>query len=147
MIPHQVGKVNVHYDITIGQNDIFFVRFIQICLAGEQRIDLRPVAGGLGAGVGEGGEDFQAAVLAVEIPVLAGADVVDQRTVVLFGEDADVVDPRLNQRGEDKVNEAVTAGERDGRQGAVGRQLVCHSGIAFREKQAESFRNHLDTSR
>ena len=104
MIPHQVGKVNVHNDITIGQNDIFFVRFFQICLAGEQRVDLGAVAGGLGAGVGEGGEDFQAAVLAVEVPVLAGADVVDQRPVVLFGEDADVVDPRFDQRGEDKVD-------------------------------------------
>ena len=57
---------------------------------------------------------------------------------MLFGDDPDVIDARLYQGGQGKVDEAVTAREGDGRQGPLGSQLIGGNPIAFRKQNTDS---------
>ncbi len=62
-------------------------------------------------------EHLDAAVVAVEVPRPAEADVVVERAGVVLGEDDDVVDVRVHAVREREVDDPVLAAERDGRLG------------------------------
>ena len=59
----------------------------------------------------EGGQDKEPVMLAVELPFLAGAQVVHQGVVILLGDDAHVGQARIHQAGEDEVDAAIAAGK------------------------------------
>ena len=111
-------KVNVVDEVCRGQDDRIG------SAASEEDLVMHKVAqqeAGAGARSAKGasGQDEEAAVLAVQVPVLAGAHVVDERAVVVGHDHADGADAAVDQVGERKVNEAVATEERHGRHGAA----------------------------
>ncbi len=67
-------------------------------------------------------EHPDAAVVAVQVPRPAHADVVVERAGVVLGQDDDVVDVRVDAVGEGEVDDAVLAAERHSRLGAQRRE-------------------------
>ena len=80
-------------------------------------------AGGAERGAGE---DEQAAVLAVEVPVLAGAHVVDDGAVVVRHDHTHGADAAVHEVGQGKVNETIAAEVRQRRHRAA---LVERAGL------------------
>ena len=68
-------------------------------------------------------QDVQAN-LAVQVPLAAGAKVVHQGLVVLLGDDADSLDAGVGHGGELEVDHAITAGDRQRRNGAHAGQFT-----------------------
>ena len=73
--------------------------------------------------IGEGGQESEAAVLAAEIPILAGAQVIQKALVPAVKDDAHVGDAGVDHAAEDKVDNAVAPGKGDGSGHTVGGQL------------------------
>ena len=123
MRAHERAEVEVHGKVAVDKVDVVLLDIADVALHGEQRVygaDI-PAHAALAA---EGRQKAQAAALAAHVPLLAAADVVQQRLVVLLHDDADVVHARVLQRGERKVYEPVPPRKWQGRRGAAHYQLV-----------------------
>ena len=59
----------------------------------------------------EGGQDAQAAVLAAQVPVLAGTYMIQQGLIALVDDQAHVADARVDIAGEHEVDQAVPTAE------------------------------------
>ena len=77
MVAHDGGEVDVGGQAAAAEADIVLLDVADIALHGDERVD---DAGILPAAVvkAEGGQQAQAAALAGHVPLLAGADVVEQ---------------------------------------------------------------------
>ena len=94
------------------------------------------------AAVDGAGEDEQAAVLAVEHPVAAGAHVVEKRPVVLRNDHADGADAGVDHVGQREVNETVTAGERQASHRTTLREPARHVRLVVRGDKSDSLAFH-----
>ena len=93
----------------------------------------------------EGGQEPQAAVDAAQIPVLAGAQVVQQALVVAVENDAHVEHAGVDQVAEHEVDDPVAPAEGHRGRGAVLRQLPQSGVFVIGENQSvQAF--HLRTS-
>ena len=95
--------------------------------------------------MGEGGQQAQAAVHAAQVPVLAGAQVVQQALVVALDGHAHVGHAGVDHAAEDKVDDAVAPRKGDGGgdpvQGQLPQVVVLLIG---KDDSMQAF--HLDTS-
>ena len=72
----------------------------------------------------EGRQDRQALMLAVQVPLLTGAQVLHQAVVVLLHDDAHIARAAGHERREHKVNHAITRAHGQSGRAAKGRQLA-----------------------
>ena len=96
--------------------------------------------------MGEGGQQAQAAVHAAQVPVLAGAQVVQQALVVALDGHAHVGHAGVDHAAEDEVDETVASREGDGGGHAGLRQLPQATALFIGKDDAVQFAFHLDTS-
>ena len=97
-----------------GQKDVVLANVLQVVIHPGQGLHAAPVLAVAGLGVAEGGQDAQAAVLAAQVPVFAGAQVVQQGLIALVEDDAYIADAGVDHAAEYKVNHAVAAAEGQG---------------------------------
>ena len=109
---HHVAKIDARSKRTTHERDVVLLDVLDIAADVLKRVDYALVL----AGAGERRQELESAALAGHIPLLAGADVVEQGGVVALHYDADVAHARVLQVGKRKVDEAVAPGE--GQRGA-----------------------------
>ena len=114
-------EVHVKDDVGAHHHNIGLVRALEQRLVGDD-VAQQEAHAALGGAIRVAGHHEQAALLAVQAPVLARAHVVDQRTVVTRHDDADGLNAGIHHVGQRKVDQAVAAQKRDGRDGAVLKQ-------------------------
>ena len=73
--------------------------------------------------VGKGGQQRQAAVVAAEIPALAGAQMIQHGLALAVHDDAHVCDTGVDHGGEHEVDDPIVSGKGDGAVDAVGDEL------------------------
>ena len=133
---HHGAQVEVHGQAAADEVDIVLLDVPYVALDGEQRVDdadIVPLARALAA---EGRQKAQSAALAAHVPLLAAADVVEQRLVVLLHDDAHVAHAGVLQRGERKVYEPIASRKGQRRRGAARDQLVEPGLSAVRKNQS-----------
>ena len=122
--------------ITPGQQDIVLTDVLQIVIHASQGLHAAPVLALALLGVAEGGQDAQAAVLAAQVPVLAGTQMVQQGLIALMDHHAHVGDAGVDAVGQHEVNQAVAAAEGQ-RAGVAGTGQLAQVGVgAVREQDA-----------
>ena len=106
-----LGEVRVVDGVAVGHHDVLLGGQAQEVAVGVERVQKARVHAHVLARQErrENGE----ALLAVEVPLAAGADVVHQGLVVLLGDDADVLDAGVHHGRELEVDDAVTARDRE----------------------------------
>ena len=108
-----LGKINRAQHGCIGQNDILRVAALQNRQRRLQRFELSAVR----ARVPRRIRRQETHILAqMQVPVLAVCKVVHQRLIVVFCDDADVVDPRVGHIREREVNVPIAPAEGQGPQ-------------------------------
>ena len=113
----------VHDVIAVGQNGVLLLGAAQIVEVRAQRLHHAGVLAAVFPGQ-EGRQDEQAVVAGVQIPLLAGAEMIHQRVIVLLGDDAHVAHAGIDQIGQREVDDAIAARHGDGRHGALTGQLA-----------------------
>src|SRR5699024_4838914 len=98
-------QVNVTKDVAVGQYDIVLQGVFQENHGGSQGFYLTPVAAVVPHG--EGRQIFQPAFFQLQIPFLAGADMIHQGLVVILCDDSDVPDAGVGHIGQGEVDLAV----------------------------------------
>ena len=121
MICNDICDVDMRNAVAIGNDDIFFIAMIEEARDPLERFQTIGI-GCIGL-IRIGRQQDDAAVLSREVPVLAAAEVVDQRLIIVFGDDADCRDPRIDHVGEREIDEAITSAVRDGRHRPVAGEL------------------------
>ena len=71
----------------------------------------------------EGRKNIQTAVVPREIPVSTAAEVIHKRLIVALRDNAHFVDPRIHHIGKGKIDQAISAAERNGSDRAFYRKL------------------------
>ena len=104
------SEINIRDDIAVGQNDVFRGSVLNEAPDIAERIELAVIDGRAGVAVRR--EQMQTALFACEIPFSAGADMVEQRAVIAFGDDTDLRDAGIDKIRERKVDQPVSAAER-----------------------------------
>ena len=148
----QVGLVHVLQgqvddQVAVRQHHVALPDVLQVGAHPRQGLHPAPVLPGAvhQVVIGEGGQQAQAPVLPAQVPVLAGAQVVQQALVVALDGDAHVGDAGVDHAAEDEVDEAVAPREGDGGGHAGLRQLPQAGPLLIGEDDSmQSF--HLDTS-
>ena len=132
-----VGHGQVQGQIAPAHDDIVLADVVQVVRHPGQGVHGAAVVPAP-AGIAEGGQDAQAAVLAAQVPVLAGAQVVQEGLIVLVDDDAHVGDAGIDIVGEHKVDEAVAPAEGE-RTGVAGTGELTQVGISAigKEKSVE----------
>ena len=122
VILERVGVIHVVDRVAVGQHDVFLTGKAQIGAVGFERVQQT----GINAHVLAGQERRQhhKTLLAVQIPLAAGADVIHQGGIVLLGDHADVLDAAVHHRGKLEVDHAVTTRDRKGGNRAQAGQLA-----------------------
>ena len=133
---HDRREVQVHGEAAADEVDVVLLDVPYVALDGEQRVDDADIVAAAGALAAEGREQAQSAALAAHVPLLAAADVVQQRLVILLHDDAHVVHAGVLQRGEREVYEPVAPRKGQGRRGAARNQLVESGLSAVRKNQS-----------
>ena len=105
-----VREVHVEHDVGAAHDDIGLGGALEHHLVRDDvaQQEAQPVLCGT---VGVALQQEQAALLAVELPLAAGAEVVDEGAVVARKHDADGADARVHHVGEREVDQAVAAHE------------------------------------
>ena len=111
-------EVHVKDDVGAHHHNIGLVRALEQRLVGND-VAQQEAHATLGGAIRVAGHHEQAALLAVQAPVLARAHVVDQRAVVARHDDADGLNAGIHHVGQREVDQAVAAQKRNGRDGAV----------------------------
>ena len=127
MLLEHLGHRQVDRHITPGQDHIVLADILQIVGHTGQGVHVAPVLASP-LRIAEGGQDPQAAVLAGQIPVLAGAHMVQQGLIALVDDHAHVGDAGVDIVGQHKVDQAVTAAERQ-RAGVAGAGQLTQIGV------------------
>ena len=93
----RVGVIHIIDRVAVGQHDVFLTGEAQIGAVGFERVQQT----GINAHVLAGQERRQhhKTLLAVQIPLAAGTDVIHQRRIILLGNHADVLDAAVHQIG------------------------------------------------
>ena len=86
-----------------------------------------------------GRENVQAAVLAGQVPLTSGSQMIHQRMVVLAHNDGNVADAAVHHAGQHKVDHAVTAGKGDGSHQALAYQFRHQRIMTVWENNTQSF--------
>ena len=122
VVLERVGVIHIIDRVAVGQHDVFLTGEAQIGAVGFERIQ----QAGVNAHVLAGQERRQhhKALLAVQIPLAAGTDVIHQGRVVLLRDHADVLNAAVHHRGKLEVDHAVTARDRKGGNRAQAGQLA-----------------------
>ena len=118
----RVGVIHIIDRVAVGQHDVFLTGEAQIGAVGFERVQQT----GINAHVLAGQERRQhhKTLLAVQIPLAAGTDVIHQRRIILLGNHADVLDAAVHHRGKLEIDHAVTARDRKGGNRAQAGQLA-----------------------
>ena len=111
-------KVHVEDHVAVGEQGKALLGAAQIIEVGAQRVQNAEV---FAAGLlrDEGGQEEQAVVAGVQIPLLAGAEVVHQGAIVALHDDAHVAHAGIDHAGKDEVHHAIAARERQRRHRAL----------------------------
>ena len=132
--------VDVAHHVGVGQQDIGGGGDgLQIVQGVAQLVQFAPAAAGIGVLGGEGGQQLEAAVLAVQVPLLAVAQVVHQGVVVLLDQHAHVEDAGVDHIGQREVHQAVTSAEGDGGHVPVLSEGVQRVGVQIRKDNTSHF--------
>ena len=138
---------DVDDQVAVGQDHVGLTDFFQVGAHAGQSVHLArelPHASGTLL-MGEGGQQAQAAVHTAQVPVLAGAQVVQQALVVAVQDHAHVGDAGVDHAAEDEVDNAVASREGDGGGDPVEGQFPQVVVFFIREDDSmQAF--HLDTS-
>ena len=115
---------DVDDEVAVGQDHMGLPHALQVRAHPGQGLHLAP-EGPHAAGllIGEGGQEAQSAVLAAQIPVLAGAQVVQKALIVPVEHHAHVGDPSVDHAAEDEVDDPVAPGKGNRGGHPVGGQL------------------------
>jgi hypothetical protein len=111
-------EVHVKDDVGAHHHNVGLLRALEQRLVGDD-VAQQEAHTALGGAIRVAGHHEQAALLAVQAPVLARAHVVDQRAVVARHDDSNGLDAGIHHVGQRKVDQAVAAQKRNGRDGAV----------------------------
>ena len=109
----RVRKIDVANVVAVAHNDVSragiakIIRAVGYCLE-TRRIHRRTFSS-------ERRKYGKTAVFAREIPTFSGADMLHKRLIIIFGDNADVVNPAVYHIRENEVDKAVPSGERNGR--------------------------------
>ena len=134
----ELVQIEVISDVGIAHHHVFlFLVRQKIHDAGQ---GLHAAAVHLDVGLGVGGHQIQAAPLAGEVPLTAGAQMVHQGMVVLLDDDGDIADARVGETGQHEVDHAVAPAEGDGRHRALGHHLGDQAVICIGENDAQGIR-------
>ena len=127
MLLEYLSHRQVDRHIAPGQDHIVLTDVLQIVGHAGQGIHVAPVLAAP-LRIAKGGEDPQAAVLAGQVPVLAGTHMVQQRLIALVDDNAHVGDTGVDIVGQHKVDQAVAAAERQ-RAGVAGAGQLAQIGV------------------
>ena len=111
MLPEHLGHRQIQGDIAPGEDHIVLTNVLQVIADTAQCVHIPLVLPPGLLGISEGGQDPQAAMLAAEIPVLAGPQMIQQRLIALVNDNAYVRDPGVDIIGQHKVDQAVAPAE------------------------------------
>ena len=143
MLLKDIVQIQVHRHIAAGEDHIVLTDTLQVGIDTGQGVHT-PLVFALPplVGIAEGGQYPQTAVLPGEVPVLAGAHVVQQRLIIGVDDESHIGDAGIYHIGEHEIHDAVAPAIGDGagvpvlgelpelRIGAVGKddpvQLVGH---------------------
>ena len=115
---------DVDDQVAVGQDHVGLADALQVGAHPGQGLHLAPeLPDNAGLLIGEGGQQLQPAVHPAQIPVLAGAQVVQQALVPAVEHHAHVGDPGVDHAAEDEVDDAVAPREGDGSGHPVGGQI------------------------
>ena len=103
-------KIDCAEDSCIGQHDILSVAAAENRHGGLKRLKLTAVCPGMTGGIRGQKPD---ALAQFEIPLLAVAEMIHQRLIIIFCDNADVADLGVCHIGQGKVNLTIAAAERD----------------------------------
>ena len=123
MLANHVVKVAVVDDVGAGQHDPFLLGAGQIGAVGAQGVQRAGVNADVLTGQ-EGRKHLQTVVLTVQVPFLAGADMVHQGVVVLLHDNADVLHSAVDHAGNEEVDHTIAAGHGQSGNRAVQRQVT-----------------------
>ena len=115
-----------------AQHQVFLVRTADVLHDGVERVDVAAVYARIVLG-GERREHEQTVALAVQIPLLAGAEMVHQGMIVLLRDETDVPDAGVDEIRKHEVDDAVPSAERNGGDGAAQNEIA-HIGVRFPRK-------------
>ena len=128
------GQIDGH--IAPGQKDVVLTDVLQVVVDAGQGLHAAAVLAVAQLGVAERGQDAQAAVLAAQVPVLAGAQVVQKGLIALMDHHAHVGDAGVDAVGQHEVDEAVPPAEGQ-RTGVAGAGQLTQIGVgAVREQNS-----------
>ena len=116
-------KRRVHDVIAAGQNHVFLLRTAQIVEIAAQRLDHAGVFAAVIAGQ-KWRKDKQTVVARVQIPFLAGAEMIHQRMIVPLRDHANIAHAGINQIRKRKIDNAITTGDGKGGDRAICSQLA-----------------------
>ena len=128
MLFHQRDEIDVGAQIAEHQHDVLLGNVADVLAHGVESFHRAGVVALVVLGQTERRQDAQAAGLAVEIPGLAAADVVEQGLIIALHDDADVADAGIDHGGEGQVDQAVAAAEGQRSRRAVGDEIT-QSGV------------------
>ena len=137
---HDLLQVHIAKDAGVSKDHIFLIAVYQKVHSAVERVQLATVATGGAAGIG--GQEFQTALLQLQIPFFTGADVVHQGLIVVAGDDADVANAAVGHVGQGEVDLTVTAAVGQGSHSTLVGQLTQRAVVNIRENnthQVHSF--------
>ena len=117
-----LSEINAAYRVGVGEDHIIGIFLLKEGECGAELLDFPAIAPGISRRKGR--NEHKSAALAVEIPVLTGAEMVYQRLIVVFRDDPDVVYSGVDHVGEDKIYLTVSPGEGERRDSAVPCQVI-----------------------
>ena len=104
---HDVGEVHARGEAAAHEGDVVLLDVLDVAAHVLERVDYALVL----AGAGEGGQELEAAALAGHIPLLAGADMVEEGGIVALHDDAHVAHAGVLKVAQGEVYEPVAARE------------------------------------
>lgn len=104
-----LSEIDAAYRVGVGEDHIIGIFLLKEGERGAELLDFPAIAPGISRRKGR--NEHKSAALAVEIPVLTGAEMVYQRLIVVFRDDPDVVYSGVDHVGEDKIYLTVSPGE------------------------------------
>ena len=107
MVLDQFVEVDGAQNAAVHEDDVLFLGILQEAHGGAQRLQLAAIARVVIRRVRR--QELEAALFQVQVPLLAGADMVHQGLVVVLRDDADMTDAGIGHIGQGKVDLTVAA--------------------------------------
>ena len=111
MLLEDLGNGQVHGDVAPAHDDVILTDVLQVAGDAGQSLHVALILALVLSVIAEGRQDAQTAVLAAQLPILTGTQVVQQGLILLMDDDTDIGDTGVDIAGQHEVDQAIAAAE------------------------------------